>query len=188
VAGWQEIIRTSREERIHAEQEAARKRDLAADLRGQQREALREADDCRRTAGACRGEIGDVVGGGSVDEAMPLPQEALESLRAAYRSAAVAYERVEVGVGLRAEVDRLERAESEARAALESIDHDVRDRAAGLLLTPDGSDMSARAEAAARSQRLVAALEERVTAAAERAGELKQAFENYQPQERSLEP
>ena len=48
------------------------------------------------------------------------------------------YEKIEVGAGLRGEVDRLEKAESEARAALEGVDPDVRDRASLLLRTPDG--------------------------------------------------
>ena len=68
VAGWQETIRTSRGEHGKAEQEADRNRDLARRLRGQQAEARQAAGDQRRTASHRRGEIGDVVGGGSVGE------------------------------------------------------------------------------------------------------------------------
>jgi len=109
-------------------------------------------------------------------------------LRTAYRIAAAAYEKVEVGADLRADVDRLSTAESQARAAADGIPRQTRDRAAELLMTPDGSDAPARAEATARSKRQVEDLETWVSAAAERVGELKQAFDSYQPQERSLEP
>ena len=53
---------------------------------------------------------------------------------------------------------------------------------------PDGSDASARAEATARTGAARGCPGRPVTAAAGREGELKQAFEEYQPQERSLEP
>lgn len=188
VASWQEIIRTAREERTRADKEAARKREVAVDLSGQQREAHREADSQRRTANQCREELGEVIGGGSVDETVPVPTEVLESLRTTYRTAVAAYEKVAVGASLLAEVDRWGKAESEARTAVESTDPGVRDRASQLLRTPDGSDASARAEATARTARRSAALDDRVTAAAGREGELKRAFEEYQPQERSLEP
>lgn len=188
VAGWQETIRTAKEERARADSEAARKREVAKDLSAQRREAHREADSQRRTANQCRGELGDVIGGGSVDETIPVPHEALESLRTNYRTAVTAYEKVAVGAGLLVDADRLGKAESEARAAVETVDPGIRDRAAQLLRTPDGSDVSARAEATARTERRADALDEQVTAAAGREGELKQAFGDYQPQERSLEP
>jgi hypothetical protein len=148
-----EIIRTSRSEHGRAEQEEKRNRELAGRLRGQQTEDRRAADDQRRTASQCRAEIGDVIGGGSVGEDVPVPGESLEVLRTSYRTAAAAYERTEVGNDLRVEVDRLSRAESEARAAVEKISQEVRNHAEELLLTPDGSDISARTEAAARCQR-----------------------------------
>ena len=77
VATWQEIIRTAREDRTRADKEAARRREVAADLSRQQREAHREADSQRRTANRCREELGEVIGGGSVDETIPVPEEAL---------------------------------------------------------------------------------------------------------------
>jgi hypothetical protein len=188
IASWQEVVRTAREDRTRADKEAARKREVAADLGGQQREAYREADSQRRTANQCREELGDVIGGGSVDETEPVPDEALESLRAAYRTAVATYEKVAVGMDMLSEVDRLGKVESEGRAAVEGIDHEVRARASELLRTPDGGDASARAEATARTGRHADALDGQVTAAAGREGEMKRAFEEYQPQERSLEP
>jgi len=188
VASWHEIIRTAKEDRTRAETEAARKREVAVDLSRQQREAHRQADGQRRTANKCREELGEVIGGGSVDDTVPVPEEALESLRTAYRTAVAAYERVAVGADLLAEVDRLGKAESEARAAVEGVDPEMRDGASELLQTPDGSDASARAEATARTARRAGVLEDQVIAAAGREGELKRAFEEYQPQERSLDP
>lgn len=188
VASWQDIIRTAREDRTRADKEVARMREVATDLSSQQREVHREVDSQRRTANQCREELGEVIGGGSVDEMAPVPEEALESLRAAYRTAVTAYERVAVGTDLLAEADRLGKAESEARAAVEGTDPGVRDRASDLLRTPDGSDVSARAEVTARTARRADALDSQVTAAAGWEGELKRAFEEYQPQERSLEP
>ena len=172
----QEAIRTAREERTRADKEAARKREVAADLSRRQREAHREADGQRRTANQCREELGEVIGGGSVDETVPVPHEALESLRTAYRTAVATYEKIAVGAGLLAEVDRLGKAESEARAAVEGVDPEARDRAAQLLRTPDGSDASARAEATARAERGAGALDDQVTAAAGREGEAEAGF------------
>ena len=188
VASWQEIVRAAREDRTRANKESAHKREVAVDLSSQRREAHREADSQRRTANQCREELGEVIGGGSVDETVPVPQEALESLRAVYRTAMAAYDRVAVGTNLLAEVDRLGKAESGARAAVEGIDPGVRGQASKLLRTPDGSDASARAEGTDRTARRADVLDGQVTAAAGREGELKRAFEEYQPQERSLEP
>lgn len=188
IAGLQEIIRGSKGDYTRAEQEAALQYELADKLRTEQSEAHRAADDQRRTAGQCRSEIGDVIDGGSVDEDTPVPDESLETLRAAYRTATAAYEKVEVGADLRAEVNRLGKAESDARVAMEKLDRKVRDRAEELLMLPDGSDASARAEAVARYKRQAANVEEQVKSAAGLVGKLKQAYESYQPQDRSLEP
>ena len=166
----------SRGEHGKAEQKADRNRELARRLRGQQAEARQAAGDQRRTASHCQGEIGNVVGGGSVGEDESVPGESLEELRAAYLTAVAAYEKVEVGYDLRLEVDRLSRAESGARSAVEKIDQKARGKAEELLLTPDGSDASARAEAEARCQRRAGSLEDDVTAAAKEAGKLEQAF------------
>jgi hypothetical protein len=188
IVAWQEVIRRAKDDKDRADQEAARKRAKAAELSRQQREAHREADSHRRIVSSCQEEFAGVVGGGSVDETLPVPDEAIESLRAAYRTAAAAYEQAEVGEDLRVEVDRLSRDESEARVAVEDLDREVRERASGLLLTPQGSDAAARAEATDRTQRRVNALESRVTVAAEDAARLETVYRGIQPQERSLEP
>ena len=76
-------------------------------------------------------------------------------------------QKVEVSADLRAEVERRSRIESQARADIESLGREVRQRASGLLLTPEGSDSSARAEESARTQRNAEALEGEVTTAAQ---------------------
>jgi hypothetical protein len=188
IADWQEVISAAKQDMARLDQEAARKDARIGELEQQQREAYREADSQRRTASDRRGELAHVIGGGSADDSDLVPEEALESLRSAYHVAAGAYERVEVSTDLRAEVERRSSAESQARAGVESLDRQVRERASGLLLTPEGSDSSARAEATARTRRRAVALEGEVTTAAGEEGRLKQAFESFQAQERSLEP
>lgn len=188
IPGWQETIRSARGDITRADESARRAHSRAQELRRQQGEAHREADDQRRIAADCREQLGAVTGGGSVDGAMPVPEEPLESLRATYRAAETAYEKVEVGSDLRAELSRVDNAEAAARAAIEGIASETREQASVLLNTPDGTDPAARAAATARTRRLGDALEGQVTDAASEEGKLKQQYESFQPQERSLEP
>lgn len=188
ISGWQETIRRAREDKQRADEEASRKGTRVTDLDWQQREAFREADSQRRTASDRREELAHVIGGGSVDRTEQVPDETLESLRSAYRTAEDAYGKVEVSADLRAEVRRKETVESQARAIVEDLDVEVQDRASALLLTPEGSDSSARAEATARTQRREAALRELVDEAAAEEGRLRGAFDSYEAQGRSLEP
>jgi len=183
-----ETVHAAEEDKKRADGEAARKGTRAGELEREQREAYREADSQRRTASDRRDELRHIVGGGSVDEGVSVPSESLEALRAAYRTAVDAYEKVEVSANLRAEVERKSTVESQARAAKEELSPEARDRAAALLLMPEGSDASARAEATARGQREVNALEDRVNSASVNVGELKQAFQAYEARQRSLEP
>jgi hypothetical protein len=188
IPGWQETMRTAKAEVVRADQEAARARTRAAEFRRQELEAYREADGHRRTASECRAELSDVSGGGSVDETMPVPREPLESLRSAFKAAVTAYEKVEVDADLRAELGRVDKAESDARSDIEKIDQAVRLRASELLYTPDGTDVGARDMATARTQRLADALDALVRTAAEETGRLEQLYNSYQKQDRSLEP
>jgi DNA repair exonuclease SbcCD ATPase subunit len=188
IPGWQDTIRSARGDVTRAEEDARRAHSRAKEFRRQQSEAHREADDRRRIAVDCRQQLGAVTGGGSVDEAVPVPEEPLESLRAAYQAAEAAYQKVEVGADLRAELSRVDKAEAAARAVVEGISGEMREQASALLNTPDGTGAAARAAAAARARRLAEALEGQVTDAAGQEGKLKQQYESFQPQERSLEP
>lgn len=188
IPGWQEVIRASREVITSTESEATRAHERAEALRHQQAEARRKADDNRRVATGCRDQLRGIPGGGSVDEAMPVPDESTESLRSTYWALELAYAKVEVGADLRSELSGRDHTEAEALAAVKRIDQSVLDRAAALLRTPDGGDAAARAAATERTRRLAADLESQVTRSAGEEGKRKETYERIQPQERSLEP
>jgi hypothetical protein len=156
---WTEAAERAREVVSHATRQAGHAAGRAARLREEAAEEQRTADGHRRTVSTARAELAEVPGGGSVSEKDPVPAEPVDALRRAFASASDAYVKVEVGSDLRAELEQAENAESAARAALEVLDADVRERAAALLRTPDGSDAATRAAAAARAGRVVTALE-----------------------------
>lgn len=188
IAGWQEASGRAKVVADRAEQEASAKGDLAENLRKRQTEAQRTADSSRRNAKGYHDQVADVEGGGSVDETMPVPEASLETLRAAYRTAAEAYGAAQVGADLRAEVARLSKEESGARAALQELSHEIQERASGLLLTPEGGDALARSEAMASVQRQVEALEGQVIIAVEDVGRCESVYRSYQSQPHSVEP
>jgi hypothetical protein len=188
VPRWEETIRTARAEITRADKEAEAARAKARELTRQQLAAHREADSHRRTVADCRDQLAEVTGAGAVDMAVEPPDEPLESLRAAFKAAQAAYEKVEVGADLLAELGRAEDAESGARADIERLEHDIRQLAEELLRTPDGTSAGARDAATARAGALADGLDYQVTAAVEEVARLKQVYDSYQPQERSLEP
>lgn len=188
ISGWQETIRSAKTEVTRADKEAEAARAKSKEVSRRQLAAHREADSHRRTASDCRAQLAEVTGAGAVHAAVEPPDEPLESLRSAFKAAQAAYEKVEVGADLRADLGRAEDAESSAWADAERVEHDIRQRAEELLRTPDGTDAGARDAATARVRELADALDEQVTAAVEEVGSLKQAYDSYQPQERSLEP
>ena len=188
IAGWEEDRVQAKAIADAAEQEAATQGDLAENLRTRQFEAQRAADGSRRNVRSYHAQLADVEGGGSVGEAMPVPEASLEALRAAYRTAAEAYAKAEIGADLRAEEARRSNAESEARVALQELGVEVREQATGLLLTPEGGDAPARSEATAGVQRQVDALGHQVTIAVEDVGRCESVFQSYPSQPHSVEP
>ncbi|UQS25551.1 hypothetical protein L1857_23415 [Amycolatopsis thermalba] len=156
---WTETVERAQEIVTRAEAEAEQAASRAARLREEAAEEQRTADGHRRTVTHARAELTEVPGGGSVSEDDPVPTEPVDALRRAFAAASDAYARVEVGSDLRAELDQAENAESAARAALEALEPAVREQAARLLETPDGSDAATRAAALARAGRTVSALE-----------------------------
>ncbi|NIH79987.1 hypothetical protein [Amycolatopsis viridis] len=156
---WTEAAGHAQEVVARAEAEAEQAAARAARLREEAAEEQRTADGHRRTVTQARAELAEVPGGGSVSEDEPVPAEPVDVLRRTFAAAGDAYARVEVGSDLRAELDQAESAESAARAALEAVDAAVRERAARLLETPDGSNAATRAAALARAGRAVSALE-----------------------------
>lgn len=171
-----------------AEAGAAESAERAGDLRTRAEAQARLADDHRRTADACRDELAGVYGGGSVSETDPVPDEPMDALRRAAAAAAAAYAKVEVGSDLRAELEQAEEAESQARAAVEALPADVRDLATELIATPAGADLPARAAALRRAEQDLSELDDRLRRASERVGSLREAYRQFTPQDRSLEP
>jgi hypothetical protein len=162
---WTDAVERAQEIVVQAEADAEAAKTRAARLREEVAEEQRTADGHRRTVSSARAELGEVPGGGAVSEDEPVPAEPVDVLRRAFAEASDSYAKVEVGSDLRAELDQAENAESAARAALEGLDPVVREQAARLLETADGSDAATRAAAYARAGRTVAALEnERVEA------------------------
>jgi hypothetical protein len=156
---WTDEAERAREIVARAEAETEQAAVRAARLREEAAEEQRTADGHRRTVSSARAELAEVPGGGSVSEDDPAPKEPVDALRRAFASASDAYAKVEVGSDLRAELEQAESAESGARASLEVLDPAVREQAARLLETPDGSDAATRSAAQARAGRAVAALE-----------------------------
>ncbi|HET6504566.1 MAG TPA: hypothetical protein VFG87_27775 [Amycolatopsis sp.] len=156
---WTEAADRARETVAQAEAEAGQAAARAARSRAEAAEEQRTADGHRRTVSTARAELAEVPGGGAVSEVDPVPREPVDALRRAFASAGAAYAKVEVGSDLRAELEQAEHAESAARAAVEALEGPVRERAARLLETPDGSDAATRAAAQARAGRVASALE-----------------------------
>jgi hypothetical protein len=188
VPAWTELIREALEHAAQAVLAATAAEKEAARLRQRKEETVRRGDDHARIADACRDEIGQVPGGGSTQQSSTVPPEPVETLRAAYRAAVSAYEKVQVGADLRAELTAMEQTESDARKDVERLPADVQVRSKQLLDTPDGGDGPGRSAATARAQRAVDDLELQVAAAAATVVRLEERYRSFIPQDRSLEP
>ncbi|MFF0144310.1 hypothetical protein ATK36_0188 [Amycolatopsis sulphurea] len=163
VAEWTEEVERATEVAERAETTASEAATRAARLREQAGEEQRTADGHRRTATTARAELAEVPGAAELSEDADTPTEPVDALRRTFAAASEAYAKVEVGSDLRAELEQAESADAAASSALEALDEQVRQRAAELLETPDGSDASARAAALARARRVVDALEDERT-------------------------
>ncbi|WP_410654898.1 hypothetical protein [Amycolatopsis sp. lyj-112] len=160
---WTDDVERATEVAERAESTASEAAVKASRLREQAGEEQRTADGHRRTVTTAKSELAEVPGSSDVTEDDATPAEPVDALRRTFASASEAYAKVEVGSDLRAELDQAESVEASARAAIEALDDAVRERAAELLETPDGSDSSARAAAQARANRAVAVLEDERT-------------------------
>lgn len=188
IPDWQRTIREARDAAKNHDQHAEKHRDRAARLRETAATARRTADDHRRIAVTSRDELRKVAGGGAVDETSPAPAEPVETLRAAYETAQIAYAKVEVGADLRSELSLVEAREADTRSNVEAVKPDIRALAAHLLTSPDGADAAARAAATDRAARTAKHLEDDYIAQATEVGELKRDYERMAPQEVVLEP
>ncbi|QBR93746.1 hypothetical protein [Nocardioides euryhalodurans] len=188
VPGWTEEVRVARENATLADDTAERAHKTAERLRGEKEEAVRRQDDHKRTADAHRHEITQTPGGGNLDPTGPAPTEPIETLKAAYRAAVTAYEKVQVGADLRADLSAIEKTEAEAQGAVENLPPPIRTEATTLLSSPDGGDVPARAAATGRAQRVVDDLDKAIREAGTTVGGLRAKYEEYAPQETTLEP
>lgn len=188
IPGWADKVRVARDNQTNAERTAAAKNAEAARLRTMREERIRLADDHKRIAAAHRHEITETFGAGLPDLTGDVPTEPIETLKAIYRAAKEAYEKVQVGADLKAELASAERAESEATGAVENVPTPVRDEAKALLASPDGGDVPARAAATARAKRRLDDLDRAVQEASDRVGQLRARFEDIEPQSILLDP
>ncbi len=188
IPDWQRTAQEARDAAKSHDQDAEKHRVRAARLREAAATARRTADDHRRIAVTSRDELRKVAGGGAVDETRPAPAEPVETLRAAYETAQIAYAKVEVGADLRNELSRVETREADTRSSVEAVKADIRALADRLLASPDGADAAARAAATDRAARIAQRFEDDYTEQAARVGELKSDYERMAPQEVVLEP
>jgi hypothetical protein len=188
VAGWQAEARAARTAAGDADRAAAGHRTDADRLRGQAASARTTAGDHRRTAAGCREQLAGIPGAGDVDESTPVPPEPVAELRSGYEAVAAAYEKVQVGGDLRAELDQAEREAVGTRAAVEQLAAHLRESATRLLRDPDGADAASRAAATDRARRAVDDLDAQHNQQTEVVGELRSRYEQASPQEVSLDP
>jgi len=185
---WNEEVRTNRENATLAAETAEKAKATAETLRRHREEAIRLRDDHKRTAKAHRHEITETPGGGEVDTTADPPIETIETLKSIYRAAVAAYDKVEVGADLKADLNAKEQAEAEAQAAAENLPARIRSTATELLSSPDGGDVPARAAATDRARRRVSELERAIRDAGAAVGSLETTYKQFQPQETTLDP
>ncbi|MFI1917245.1 hypothetical protein [Nocardia sp. NPDC020380] len=186
--GWADAVAECLRQADEAEAQADEAAQRADDCRARGDAQIQEADEQRRTADRCRAELGEVLGAGTVSDADPVPEQALDELRSAAQHAAQAYARVAVGADLRADMESSESDEARARAVVEGIAAEIRNLADELLASPDGADAAARAAAARRTGSAAARLEDELGRIRMQVGALRTKFEQFTPQDRSLEP
>lgn len=182
-AGWTRRIRELDQETGEHERAAEANLLLARAADQDRRQAQRAADDARRTTRALLEERAEISGAPEGDDpaAGSEPPASLPSLREAYRTASVLYDKVGVGADLRAEQARAESEQAAAQAALDRLSARVRKHAAELLESSDGSDGPSRLAAAARAEEQVRTLEGRADAANELLGRLRGEVERHAP-------
>ncbi|MFE7284088.1 hypothetical protein ACFU90_06700 [Streptomyces noursei] len=147
LAEWTEQASVAKE-RMRERQEAAGKaEDEAAELQKLVTEHQRRADEHRRTVRIVNDERAKLPGSEDVRRSDPVPELSTALLRSTYDQAAARYLRVQVGSDLLEECERANERASKAKRAYFGLSKELRDRAAVLLKSPEGSDEAARATA-----------------------------------------
>ncbi|MFD6152479.1 hypothetical protein [Streptomyces sp. NPDC060243] len=162
IPGWSDLARAA-EVRRDQQNEAAGQALIAAD------EHRRVAAEHRNTAGEqlrikedAVKERAELPGAQDVPDDADVPTDPIAVLRNTYKTACDNYEKADVPDELRRSLTRAEEEETAARAEYSTLDETPRDRAHRLLLTPEASDATTRAQALRRAGRVQKAAEEAV--------------------------
>ncbi|MET9433925.1 hypothetical protein [Streptomyces sp. NPDC006551] len=147
LAEWTEQASVAKE-RMRERQEAAGKaEDEATELQKLVTDHQRRADEHRRTVRIVNDERAKLPGSEDVRRSDPVPELSTALLRSAYEQAAARYLRVQVGSDLLEERERANERAAKAKGAYFGLSEGIRDKAAVLLKSPEGSDEAARATA-----------------------------------------
>ncbi|MEU9730608.1 hypothetical protein [Streptomyces sp. NPDC048002] len=159
---WSDLARAA-ETRRDQQNEAAAQALTAAE------EHRRLATEHRNTAGeqlqikeGAIKERAALPGAQDVPDNADSPREPIAVLRNTYKTASDNYEKADVPDELRRSLTRAGEEETAAGAEYSALDEALRDRAHRLLLTPEASDATTRAQALRRAQRTRKAAEEAV--------------------------
>lgn len=147
-----------------------------------------QAGEHRRTADSHRQELSQVPGAGQVSESDQVPTEPLDSLRRAFHAADETYRKVEVSHDLRLGLESAEKRESAAKEAVDSIDQEIQQLITELISSPDGGDPASRSAATRRTRHEVETLTMESESIAATVAVLKEKYEQFLEQDRSLEP
>ncbi|MCQ8190132.1 hypothetical protein [Streptomyces rugosispiralis] len=144
---WTEQASAAKE-RMRERQEAAGKaEDEATELQKLVIDHQRRADEHQRTVRIVNDERAKLPGSEDVRRSDPVPELSTALLRSTYDQAAARYLRVQVGSDLLEERERANERASKAKRGYFALPEKLRDRAAALLKSPEGSDEAARATA-----------------------------------------
>ncbi|MFH7598525.1 hypothetical protein WDV06_26045 [Streptomyces racemochromogenes] len=147
LAEWTEQVSVATA-RVREYQEAAGKaEDEAAELQKLVTDHQRRADEHRRTVRIVNEERAKLPGSEVVRRSDPVPELSTALLRSTYDQAAARYLRVQVGSDLLEERERADERAAKAKRAYFELSEELRDRAAVLLKSPEGSEEAARVTA-----------------------------------------
>lgn len=156
VPGWSDLIRAATALQQQQHEAAEQAQDTADEHRRLAAEHRNTAGEQLRISEATTEERAKLPGAQEVPDDADGPSEPIAVLRNAYTTASRDYQNADVPDELRRSLTQAEKEESAANAsyfALDAVDDTLRDRAHRLLLTPEASDATTRAQAQQRAGR-----------------------------------
>ncbi|MFI9100524.1 hypothetical protein ACIGXA_08345 [Streptomyces fildesensis] len=147
LAEWTEQASSAKERMREFQEAAAKAEDETTELQKLATDHLRRADEHRRTIRIVNDVRAKLPGSEDVRRSDPVPELSTALLRSMYEQAAARYLRVQVGSDLLEELGRADERAATAKRGYLELPEEVRDRAAALLKSPEGSDEAARATA-----------------------------------------